>query len=129
MVIVVEKTALIVTDGTKNIQKMADAIAAELKNCKVVSLAAKDFEGTKLLPADLCFFGAEAPEPPSFSYLHKMLQHINLSRRPCGIFSGSKKGAEYLSSMVHDSELALHSQPFLGEGDIKAWVKKISAKL
>jgi len=125
MLLLVEKTALIVTDGTENTVKMAEAITAELKNCEVVSVSADDFEGTQLLRADFCFFGAENPNPPSYSYLYKMLQHINLSGRPCGIFSGTQKAADYLCKMVHDSELALHPDPFLGKGDIKTWVKKV----
>ena len=124
----VEKTALIVTDGTECMQKMAETIAAELQNYKVVSTAAKDFAGTDLLAASFCFFGAETPTPPSFSYLYKMLQHINLADKPCGIFSATKNAAEYLQKMVHDSELILHSDPFMGEGDIKEWVKKVIAQ-
>ena len=123
-----EKTALIVTDGTECMQKMAEAIAAELQNYKVVSTTAKDFAGIDLLAASLCFFGAENPKPPSFSYLYKMLQHINLIGRTCGIFSVSKNTADYLQKMVHDSELTLHPDPFLGEGDIKEWVKKVIAQ-
>ena len=120
-----EKTALIVTDGTESMRKIAGAIAAELKNYKVISVEAKDYAGTDLLPSSLCFFGAEKSEDPSFSYLFKMLQHINLVGRPCGIFSGSTEASEYLKKMVHDSELALYPDPFLGEGDIKEWVKKV----
>ena len=122
-----EKTALIVTDGAENVRKMAEAIAAELKGYKVISVAAKDFAGTDLLSASLCFFGAENPAPPSFSYLHKILQHINLVDRCCGIFSNSKEAAAYLGDMVHASEMVIRSDPFLGKGDIKAWVKKVIA--
>ena len=120
-----EKTAIIVTDEAESTRKMAKAIAAELTNYKVISVVAKDFAGTDLLPSDLCFFGAENPDHPSFSYLFKMLQHINLVDRSCGIFSNSEKTAQSLCDMVHDSELALRAEPFLGEGDIKAWVKKV----
>ena len=122
-----EKTALIVTDGAKGIQKIAEAIKGALTNYKVISVTADDFMGTQLLPVDLCFFGAETPEPPSFSYLYKMLQHINLANRPCGIFSSSQKTADYLRGMVHDSELALYPDPFLGEGDIKTWTEKVAS--
>ena len=125
MLKLVEETALIVTDDTESTRKIAEAIAAKLKNYKVVSTTAKDFAGTDLLAASLCFFGAENSEPASFSYIFKMLQHINLTGRPCGIFSGSKKTAEYLKKMVHDSGLALYTEPFLGEGDINTWVKKV----
>ena len=124
-----ETTALIVTDGTENTQKMAEAIAAELKPYKVNLITAEDFDGTDLLPASLCFFGADHPEPPSFTYLFKMLQHINLAEKPCGIFSGSKKAAEYLFAMVNNSEIDLYPDPFLGKGDIKKWVKEVLAKL
>ena len=123
-----EITALIVTDGADSTRKVAEAIASELKKCKVISVLAKDFAGTDLLPVNCCFFGAESPNPPSFSYLYKMLQHINLAGRSCGIFSNSKKAAEYLSAMVQASELALYPDPYLGEGDIKEWVKKVIPK-
>jgi hypothetical protein len=121
----VEITVLIVTDGAESTRKTAEAIAGELKKCKVISVSAKDFAGTDLLPADCCFFGAENPDPPSYSYLYKMLQHINLAGRSCGIFSRSKKAAEYLCAMVKASEAALYPDPYLGEGDIKEWVKKV----
>ena len=122
---IVEKTALIITDGAENMRKTAESIAGTLKNCNVVSLDAKNFTGTQLLSADIYFFGAENPEPPSFSYLQEMLAHINLAGRPCGIFSGSEKAAGYLTGMVHDSELALHPDPYLGKGDIKAWTENV----
>lgn len=123
-----EKTAIIVTDEAESSRKMAKAIAAELEGFNVISVLAKDFAGTDLLPAALCFFGAENPEHPSFSYIFKMLQHINLADRSCGIFANTEEAAQYLCSMVHDSELALRADPFLGEGDIKAWVKKVISK-
>ena len=117
------------TDGSESTRQMAATIAAELKKYKVVSVTAKDFLGTDLLPASLCFFGAAEPNPPSFSYLFKMLQHINLADRLGGIFSKSKAAAEYLRTMVNDSELTLYPDPYLGEGDIKVWVNKILSKL
>ena len=125
MVKFVETTAIIVTDGADSTRKTALAIAAELKNCKIVSVSAKDFAGTDLLPAQYCFFGAENPEPPSFKNLYRILQHINLSGRSCGVFSNSKKASDYLCTMVHDSELALYPSPYLGEGSIKDWVNKV----
>jgi flavodoxin len=122
----VKKTVLIVTDGAESTKKMAETIEAALGDYEVTSVRADDFEGTQLLPADICFFGAETPNPSSFSYLYKMLNHINLSGRPCGIFSNSEKALEYLSGMVRDSELALHPSPFPGKGDIKAWTEKVA---
>jgi flavodoxin len=121
----VEKTALIVTDGAETTQKMAETIAEALKDYKVNLVAAKDFSGTHILSADICFFGAETPNPPSFAYLYKVLEHINLAGRLCGIFSSSEKTVEYLCGMVHDSELILYPDPFLGKGDVKSWVDKV----
>jgi len=121
----VEKTALVIIDGAESTRKTAESVAGALGNFKVVSLDAKDFTGTQLLSADIYFFGAENPAPPSFSYLQKMLAHINLAGRPCGIFSGSAKAADYLSGMVRDSELALYPDPYVGNGDIKAWTEKV----
>jgi hypothetical protein len=121
----VEKTALIITDGAESSQIIADAIEATLKQCRVVSVTAGDFEGTQLLAADICFLGVEEPKPSSFSYLEKLLKHINLANRPCGIFSSSPQAVEYLRGIVHDSELVLYPDPFMGEGDIKIWVEKV----
>jgi hypothetical protein len=121
----VEKTALIVTDGAETTQKMAETIAEALRDYTVNLVAAKDFSGTQILPADICFFGAETPNPPSFDYLHNLLEHINLAGRPCGIFSPSEKALEYLRGMVRDSELALLPDPFPAQGDAKAWTAKV----
>ena len=124
-----EKTALIVTDGEESTQKLADAIKKALTDWEVISVSAGEFKGTQLLPADLCFFGAENPNPPSYSYLYKMLMHINLVNRPCGIFSISKEAADYLRGMVHDSEMILYPDPFLGKGDIKTWTEKVASSI
>ena len=127
MLLLMEKTVLIVTDGAESTQKIAEDIKTALKDCHVVFVKAGNFEGTQLLPADLCFFGAENPELPSFSYLYKVLKHINLVNRPCGVFASSKKAADYLSGMVEDSEMALYPDPFLGKGDIKTWTEKVAS--
>jgi hypothetical protein len=93
-------------------------------------LAAGEFSGTHLLSADICFFGSEAPNPPSFARLNTILQHINLAGRPCGVFSGSVSGAEYLRNMVHDSELALYPVVLMeGKDDVKTWTKSVTAQL
>ena len=126
MIKTVEKTALIVTDGTENMEEVAKSISLSLEDFKVILLSAKKFTGTDLLSANLFFLGAENPDPPSFSYVQKLLAHINLAGRPCGIFSGSQKTAEYLRTIVKDSELKLYPEPFLGKGDVQAWTKKIT---
>jgi hypothetical protein len=125
-----KKNVLIVVDGAESTQKMAAAIAAALKNFTVVTLTAGEFSGTNILSADIYFFGAEAPNPPSFTYLNTMLHHINLVGRPCGVFSNSVNAAEYLRSMVHDSELALYPVVLMeGKGDAKKWTESVTAQL
>jgi acid phosphatase class B len=121
----VEKTVLIITDGTESIKKTAETIGTSLKKYKVVSVDAKDFVGTQLLSADFYFFGTESPNPPSFSYLEKMLAHINLVNKSCGIFSPSQEAVDYLRGIVHDSELALYPEPYMGKGEINSWAEKV----
>jgi hypothetical protein len=125
-----KKNALIVVDGAESIQKMAAAIASALKNFSVVTLTAGEFSGTHILAADIYFFGAEVPNPPSFAYLNAVLQHINLAGRPCGVFSSSTSGAEYLRNAVHDSELALYPVVLMKEkDDVKKWTESVAAGL
>jgi hypothetical protein len=125
------KTALIVTDGDDVVQTMAETAARALRNgkpegCAVTVLRAADFEGTLLLAADLCFFGAGAANPPSFARLNAVLAHINLAGRRGGVFSPSGPAVEYLEKTLQDSELALPAGSFRGEGDIGAWAEKIA---
>jgi hypothetical protein len=123
----VNKTALIVTDDAESTRKMAAMIAASLADWKVTVVTAGDFEGTRLLPAALCFLGAGTPNPPSFAYLETMLGHINLAGRVFAFFAGSPQAAEYLRRITRDSEASLYPDPFLGEGDIGGWAGKAAA--
>ncbi|MDR2078430.1 MAG: hypothetical protein LBP74_01755 [Treponema sp.] len=117
---------LIVTDGVDSTCKMAEEIRAVLEGKNVVVRTAADFSGTDILSAGICFFGCEAPRPRSFAYLERLLKHINLAGRSCGVFSpGSQEAAAYLSDMVHDSELALCPEPLFARPDIAGWVKKV----
>ena len=124
-----KKTVLIITDGAGETVKMAEGIAAALKGNKVSVIAASDFKGNDILPAEAFFLGCENPDPGSFAYLSDLLQHINLAGRPCGIFSpGSGKTAKYLAGLVRDSEAALSPEPLMGAesgSDISKWVKKV----
>jgi hypothetical protein len=125
-----KKNALIVIDGAESTRKMAVAIAEVLENFIIVSVTANEFSGTHILSADICFFGSETSNPPSFTCLDAILHHINLAGRPCGVFSSSASGAEYLQNMVHDSELVLYPVVLLeGKGDIKKWTKSVTAQL
>jgi hypothetical protein len=125
-----KKNALIVIDGATSIRKMADAIAVVLKDFTLVSVTANEFLGTHILSADICFFGSGTSNPPSFSSLNMILRHINLAGRPCGVFSNSVDGAEYLRNMVQDSELALYPVVLMeGKGDVKKWTESIIAQL
>jgi hypothetical protein len=125
----VEKTVLIVIDGTEQAAKMADDIAAVLKGDKVTIKAASEFAGTDILPVDMFFIGCEDPKPSSFDYLSDLFKHINLAGRSCGVFSPkSEKAAAYLADLLADSEAVLYPQPLFADGtDVAAWVEKIRA--
>jgi menaquinone-dependent protoporphyrinogen IX oxidase len=124
-----KKTVLIVTDGAGSTAKIAESLAAVLTGNNVTIRAAADFAGTDLLPADAFFIGCEAPKPASFGYLTELLQHINLSGRPCGVFSsGSEKAARYLARLLKDSEAALYPEPCPAGRVLKAWAAKVIAK-
>ncbi|MDR2552195.1 MAG: hypothetical protein LBD31_03395 [Treponema sp.] len=119
------KTVLIVTDEDGPIKTMAAAIAASLPEYTVITVEAGDFQGTHILPADICFFGAAAPDPPSFARLQRVLEHINLAGRPCGIFFTAAAAAGYLRRMVRDSELVLCGE--LGSGGEPArWAQQVA---
>jgi hypothetical protein len=124
-----KKYVLIITDGAESTNKIAGYIARGLGDAHVVTLAASEFSGTDILPADIYFFGCEKPRPPSFSYLSDILGHINLAGRPCGLFSPkSREAVKYLAGMVRDSELALYASPLLAGGgpeSIKSWVAEV----
>jgi hypothetical protein len=107
---------------------MAETIAGALSPMETAIMPANEFDVTKLLAASAFFLGTENPEPPCFSFINKVLAHINLVGRPCGVFSPSKEAAAYLSGIVHDAETALCPEPFLGEGDVKAWTEKVLGK-
>ena len=116
-----KKSVLIVTDGTKEVTKMAEDIAAALKGNKVLLKGISSFVGNDLLQAEFLFFGCKEPAPPSFKYFEDLLQHINLAGRPLGIFSpGSTEAVQYLSRLVKDSEAALFPEPFFA-GNVEKW--------
>jgi hypothetical protein len=124
-----KKRVLIITDEAESTGKLAGEIAAALADSSVTVLKAADFTVTELLPADLCFFGAEQPNPASFAALEKLLLHINLAGRSGGLFTaGPPKTAAYLRRIVHDSELRLSAEPFVAgkSGTVKAWLKTIT---
>jgi hypothetical protein len=124
-----QKSVLIITDDAASTRELAARIAAELKGHKVCMLSASRFSGVEILPAELYFFGCEAPHPPAFAYLEEVLRHINLAGRSCGVFSPqSGEAISYLSGMVKDSELSLHPQP-LFTADLRFisdWVKTLT---
>jgi hypothetical protein len=122
-----KRCILIVTDGTESTQKIGEEIAQKLKGNQVVIKKSPDLCGTDILPADVYFFGCENPHPRSFACLEQVLLHINLVGRPCGLFSPcSQEAVRYLAALVHDSELVLKADPFLGvkSKDIGVWIQK-----
>jgi hypothetical protein len=123
-----KKNVLIITDGAASTHKLAEQVAGELKDCKVLVRAASDFAGTDLLPAEAFFLGCEQPAPPSFACLSELLQHINLVGRPCGVFSpGSEKAVSYLADLVRSSEASIGA-PFVAASNktgLRQWLKTI----
>jgi len=130
--VAVDKKIVIITDGAASLQGLAEHIAAIIGNSgySAAVIQAESFSGSELLSAYAFFLGCEKPEPSSFSYLGKLLGHINLAGRSCGIFSSDAKALNYLASLVHDSETAV-GEPFLvqnGTADddtLRHWIQSI----
>ena len=125
-----KEKVLIITDGTESIQSIARSIENALTDYNTELCSGDVFSGTDLLPAERFFIGCEKPHPASFAYLAKMLAHINLAGRKCGVFSTNEKALKYLSGLVKDSEAVL-GQPFMAangevhQPSVKKWVKGI----
>jgi hypothetical protein len=121
--------ALIITDGTKSIQSIADLISEALSGFEVKICPAENFDGTDLLPACLFFIGCQNSNPDSFLYLENMLTHINLASRKCGIFSVKEKTLEYLRRIIKDCEAISKEYLFnengdISKSDIENWIKE-----
>jgi len=123
-----KKRALIVSDGTESINLIARSIENELASFDVKTCTAQEFEGTSLLAADVFFIGCEKPNPSSFDYLGKMLAHINLVAKKCGIFSTDKKALNYLDDLVKDSEASLEKLLLADHNNSDA-VKELTNKI
>ncbi|MDR2150181.1 MAG: hypothetical protein LBO67_05085 [Spirochaetaceae bacterium] len=124
------KKVLIVSDGTASTQIMVQRLVNSLTGAAVTIRSAADFLATDLLAAEGYFLGCESPYPVSFASFERVLGHINLVGRPCGIFSPvQEKALEYLARIVFDSELALYPVPFFGDSaeDIAQWVNSVLA--
>lgn len=123
-----KKDVVIVTDGSASTVEIAERIAAELGDFKVLMRAAPDFAGTDILPAAVFFVGCEEPDPPSFAYLADLFRHINLAGRSCGVFSPkSREAAAYLAGLIRDCEAA-QGEPFVAAESavsLQEWVRGI----
>jgi hypothetical protein len=127
----VKRSILIVTDGSEKTVKMAAEISAALKGNRVSVKSAPEFKGNDILPAEVIFLGCEKPEPPSFTYLSDLLQHINLAGRPGGVFSpGPIQAVQDLANLVKDSEAALNPDFFCAgtKKNIAGWAQNIIAE-
>jgi len=138
-----KKRALIVSDGAESINLIVRSIANELGdhgsgnqgslNFDVKTFTAQEFDGTSLLAADIFFIGCEKPNPSSFDYLGRMLAHINLAARKCGIFSTDDNALNYLVDLVKDSEAELEklllSEHNTDGSEVKELVNKIKTGL
>lgn len=118
------KTVLILTDESAPVISLAKEISEALGESIVNLKTAENFTGTDLLPAQIFFIGCEKPGPPSFGYIEKLLTHINLAGRICGIFcAGDKAAAGYLSELLKDCEAAVSTAPQTGK--ISLWAKSL----
>jgi hypothetical protein len=127
-----KKNIAIITDNAKDTLKMAEAVSDALKNHNVKQIYAGDFAGTDILRPGIIFLGCASPNPASFSYLAKVLKHINLAGRKGGIFAASKEAAAYLEDLVRDSDITLPCPSAFTTGmdadQTKKWAKEISEK-
>ena len=124
------KNILILIEDTKGTAEMAAGIADALNDERVSVRNVSEFEGNDILPADAFFLGCEKPNPASFTYISDLFRHINLARRPCGVFSpGTKEAASYLTGLVNKSEAALKGEPLYAgsETGIKEWAQSVIA--
>jgi len=125
-----KKSAIIITDGTEQIQKIAGLISETMTDYKVRICPVDIFAGNDLLPSDTFIIGCENPDPPSFTYLKELLSHINLVSRKCGIYSIKEKSLKYLCGIVKDCEAKL-SEPLLAlngeikKTELKKWLKSM----
>jgi len=116
----VKKKVLIVTDGSESVKLIAQSLEKGLTGFSVNVCTAEKFNGTDLLAADAFFLGCEKSSPASFSYLQKMLSHINLAGRKCGVFSNNEKAVKYLKSILKDSEVLISEPILAADGKIRA---------
>ncbi|MDR3020122.1 MAG: hypothetical protein LBU66_04385 [Treponema sp.] len=120
--------AIIITDGTESIQSIAKSISDSLSGFNAAIIPCDKFMGNDLLPADVFFIGCENPNPDSFSYLEKLLLHINLASRKCGIFSTKEKTIKYLKSILNSCEAEVRdpliiNNEKINSKDINRWLK------
>ena len=121
---------LIVSDDTAKTQVMVQKLLKALRCNDVIFRKAHEFAATDLLATEVYFFGCEYSSPASFVSFERVLRHINLVGRSCGLFSPTQeKAVEYLSRLVFDSELALYPVPFFGDSEesIELWAEDVLA--
>jgi hypothetical protein len=123
-----KKIALIVTDGTTAAEAQANALAVGLSAFRIVQRTGANFTATDILGAAAFFIGCAAPGPASFAGLAKLLAHINLAGRPCGLFSpGSAAAACYLSRLVAPSGAAPRTANRVDAGALAPWAAAVAA--
>ncbi|MDR0502330.1 MAG: hypothetical protein LBH16_03300 [Treponema sp.] len=115
-----KKKVLIITDGSESVKLTAQSLEEALTDYSVKVCSADAFNGTDLLAADSFFLGCEKSSPASFSYLQKMLSHINLAGRKCGIFSSNEKAVKYLKKILKDSEATISEPLLAADGKARA---------
>ena len=124
------KKALIVTDGTESIKKIAQYISDALIGFSVKVCSAEKFEGTDILAADAFFLGCAQSSPSSFSNIEEMLKHINLASRKCAVFTVDLKTVNYLCAVFKDCEASLGAPLHVVSNEpeksaLNKWVKSV----
>ncbi|MDR2481878.1 MAG: hypothetical protein LBD07_06305 [Spirochaetaceae bacterium] len=123
------ESILILTDEELSSREAALAIVAGIfGGWKVNIVNGNGFSGTDILAADICFFGCVNPHPEGFSHFEKVIRHINLTLRRCGIFSCKSQAAvDYLSVLVKDCGIKIETPTLVSTSasEIKIWANTI----
>jgi len=121
--------ALIITDGDPATTALAARVGAALpRPFEPAVVTAAELQPEDLLPAEVFFIGCAIPGPPAFGPLEKLLRHINLAGRRCGVFTpGPESAAAYLRALTADCEAAVSSWTAGGGDPLEAWAKRAAA--
>ena len=116
-----EKKTLIIIDNSAQMRNLATSISDCFKNpsfagYSVSTIEVAQFSAADILPVRAFFLGCQNPKSFSLSYIEDLFAHINLAKRPCGIFSTNSMAIRYLTALLRPCEAKL-GEPLLVKGD------------